>query len=56
MKVILPEDSHCMTCEKDTCPVCHSKLVELKQYWQYMWFIIQTNSEGLENARLDEYE
>jgi len=55
MNLVLPEYSHCMTCDKDTCPVCHSKLIELKQYWTYVWFQIIQQSDRLENATLDQY-
>jgi len=50
-----PEHAHVMNCEKDTCPVCHSKLVEYKQYWDWVWFTIVTNKQNTENHSLNEY-
>jgi hypothetical protein len=54
--MLVSEESHVLNCDEDTCPVCHSKLVEWKQHWDWVWFTIVTHTDRQnENHTLGEY-
>lgn len=54
----IPEESHCMQCELDHCIVCSSRLEELRDTWDWVWFLVVTNTDypNPENKSLTDYE